>query len=116
MPSLIKLIFNGISCRYNPLINALRLSHQTFYHFKSLCDHLRHFKHIQKQNTVKQNVIKTAGKLLSSKKILNFHKGKSITKSKKTNFETLKKASAQHQEELMDAGLVIDSKGRFVNA
>ena len=33
----------------------------------------------EKQNTVKQNVIKTAGKLLSSKKILNFYKGKSIT-------------------------------------
>lgn len=70
----------------------------------------------EKQNTVKQNVIKTAGKILSSKKILNFHKGKSITKSKKTNFETLKQASAQHQQELKDAGLAITHKGKFVNA
>lgn len=69
-----------------------------------------------KNNITKLGVIGTAKKLLKPQKLVAFHKGKSITKSKKTNHQVLHASSKIHKDELTERGLKITRKGNFKHA
>jgi len=68
------------------------------------------------QNITKFNAIKSAKKLLKPRKIIAFHKGKSITKSKKTNHQVIDQVAKKHKNELTQRGLTITNKGKFKHA
>ncbi|MFC0605891.1 hypothetical protein [Winogradskyella pulchriflava] len=67
-------------------------------------------------NITKLKVIDTANKLLKPKKIITFHKGKSITKPKKSNHQVIKQASEKHSEDLKQQNLKVTKKGKFKHA
>ena len=85
-------------------------------------DYILHkaFKGIQvsKRNGLltRLNIIDSAKKLLQPKKIINFHKGKSITKSKTSNHKLVKTVTEKHKDELKERGLKITNKGKFKHA
>jgi poly(A) polymerase Pap1 len=64
----------------------------------------------------KLNVIDSAKKLLKPKKILAFKKGRSITKSKKSNHQLIDQVTHKQKDELNDRGLKITSSGKFKHA
>lgn len=69
----------------------------------------------QSQNLTKWNVIGQANKLFKPKKILTFHKGKSIAKTKKSNFEVITQVKNTNKTQLQQNHLNINNKGKFVN-
>ncbi|WP_044403407.1 hypothetical protein [Lacinutrix sp. Hel_I_90] len=74
------------------------------------------FQNISASNSAKFSVIGTANKLLRSKKILAFHKGKSISKSKRSNYEVIKQSKTKHDAELDNVGVKLSKSGKFQNA
>lgn len=78
--------------------------------FKGLQDHNR------KTNLTKLNVVHSANKILKNKKILAFHKGNSITKSKKSNHQVIQSVKHQHQSELNKQSIKINKNGKFKTA
>lgn len=69
-----------------------------------------------KGNLTKIKVIGDANNLIKPRKILAFHKGKSITKSKKSNHQVIDQVSKKHQPELKERGIKISKKGKFQHA
>jgi hypothetical protein len=67
-------------------------------------------------NLTKINIIDFAKKLLKPKKIIAFHKGKSINKSKKTNYEVIKASKEVNKDVLKQRSLTITKAGKFKNA
>ena len=70
----------------------------------------------RKGNFTKLKVIETANKLLKPKKIITFHKGKSITKPKKSDHQVIEQSSKKHSEDLNQNNLKITKKGKFKHA
>lgn len=64
----------------------------------------------------KLNIIGQANKILKPRKILTFHKGSTISKSKKTNHEVVEQVRATNKEVLSENNLKITKKGKFANA
>lgn len=70
----------------------------------------------QDQNITKFGIIGFANKLLKPKKIITFHKGKSITKAKKSNHQVIDSARKTNKDELKQRGLKITNSGKFKHA
>ena len=83
------------------------------YTFKKGLEGLRESNALRTKT--KANVITSAFKKLKQKKILAFHKGNSISKSKKTDHQVIKAVSVEHAEELRERGLKISYNGKFKN-
>ena len=64
----------------------------------------------------KLEVVHTATKVMKQKKLLNFHKGKSITKPKSSNHKIKKVATGKHARQLKNRGIIVNEKGEFVHA
>lgn len=69
-----------------------------------------------KGSLTKINIIGQAKKLLKPKKLLAFHKGNSISKSKKSNHQVIDQVKKTNKRVLDDRNLKITKKGKFVNA
>ena len=78
---------------------------------------LEGLKHQKALRTVtKIKVVHSANEMLKSKKILAFHKGKSIFKPKKSDHEVRESVKSAHREELDQRGIEITKSGKFRNA
>lgn len=64
----------------------------------------------------KANVISTAIKNMKKKKLIAFHKGKSISKPKQSDYQIKESVKQEHKEELSTVGIKITKKGKFRNA
>ena len=105
----------------------INIWHHIYWFFKKLTkkgreDYILHkaFFGIQESKKkgllTKLNVIDSAKKLLKTKKILAFHKGRSIAKSKKSDHQLINQVSHKHKDELDDRGLKITKAGKFKHA
>ncbi|MFI1770990.1 hypothetical protein [Thalassobellus citreus] len=78
---------------------------------------LKNFEQRNKEaNVIKWGIINSASKKLKLKKIITFHKGKSISKSKKTNHQVIEASKKENKEVLAERGLKITNKGKFKSA
>lgn len=64
-------------------------------------------------NRTKWDVIGSATKLFKTKRIITFHKGKSITKPKKSNHEVIETVKHQNADQLKDHNIKITKTGKF---
>lgn len=70
----------------------------------------------QEKRETKKKVYSSAAKKMKPKKILAFHKGQSVSKSKKSTHQVIKSVENEHGQELQERGLRITKKGTFKNA
>lgn len=67
----------------------------------------------KEQNITKWGIIGQANKLLKPKKILAFHKGKSISKPQKSNHQVINQVAKKNKEALNQNHLEITKNGKF---
>ncbi|QQV89948.1 hypothetical protein M1M27_gp04 [Cellulophaga phage Ingeline_1] len=68
------------------------------------------------KTTTKLNIIDSATKVIKTKKIFGFNKGKSIVNTKKSNHQVRENVKNKHALELKERGLKITNTGKFRHA